>query len=202
MFEGGTRGGGERYPLELARAMARHVDTRLVTFGNHRRSWVEAGLDVRVLPTRTRFAGDILNPVSERFPLEFLGGDIVHAHQYKSIVTNVSLLVGRTLRKRVFCTDHGGSARHYADWLRLDHLVNGFLAVERIRSRPVSEVRGRSSVIYGGVDNVRLSPSANIERRREVLFVGRVLPHKGIDVLIEALDGGTPLHIYGPDLDH
>ncbi len=33
------------------------------------------------------------------------------------------------------------------------------------------------------------------------MFVGRVLPHKGVDVLIQALDGATPLHIYGPNLD-
>ena len=197
MFEEGTRGGGERYPLELARAMARHVDTRLVTFGNHRRSWVEAGLDVRVLPTRTRFAGDILNPVSELFPLELLGGDIVHAHQYKSIVTNISLLVGRMLRKRVFCTDHGGSARHYADRLRLDHLVNGFLAVSEFAAAQFPKFAGRSSVIYGGVDNVRFSPSKEVERRREVLFIGRVLPHKGIDVLIEATRRGhSPAHLW------
>ena len=29
--------------------------------------------------------------VSGRLPLELLGGDVVHTHQYKSIVTNVSL---------------------------------------------------------------------------------------------------------------
>jgi len=201
MFEGGTRGGGERYPLELARAMARHVDTRFVTFGSHRRSWVEAGLDVRVVPTRMRFDHDILNPVSERFPLELLGGDAIHTHQYKSIVTNASLVIGRMLRKRVFCTDHGGSARHYADWLRLDHLVNGFLAVSKFAAGQFPKFGDRSSVIYGGVDNVRFSPLKEIARRREVLFVGRVLPHKGIDVLIEALDEATPLHVYGPNPD-
>jgi glycosyltransferase involved in cell wall biosynthesis len=201
MFEEGARGGGERYPLELARAMARHVETRFVTFGAHRRSWVDEGLDVRVLPTRMRFDGDILNPVSERLPLEFLGADVVHAHQYKSIVTNTSMLLGRMLRKRVFCTDHGGSARHYADWWHLSHLLSGFLAVSEFAAAQFPKFTDRSSVIYGGVDHVRFSPVKEIERRREVLYVGRVLPHKGIDVLIKGLDGCTPLHIYGPNPD-
>ncbi|HYT10580.1 MAG TPA: hypothetical protein VEL73_07955, partial [Mycobacteriales bacterium] len=47
---GGLLGGGERYPVELARALARSVDCELVTFGTVRRAWREpGGLRVRVL---------------------------------------------------------------------------------------------------------------------------------------------------------
>ena len=35
--EDGIFGGGERYPYELARAMARHVPTKLLSFGAARR---------------------------------------------------------------------------------------------------------------------------------------------------------------------
>src|SRR5919106_6067453 len=43
----GLFGGGERYPLELARALAEHVDCRLVTFGHHEQRWTEGkGLEV------------------------------------------------------------------------------------------------------------------------------------------------------------
>ena len=34
-----------------------------------------------------------------------------------------------------------------------------------------------------------------------VVFLGRVLPHKGIHVLIEGLPPGVPLHVVGPEPD-
>jgi len=43
-------GGGERYPLELARALAREVECELVTFGRHPQVVRKrGGLVVRVL---------------------------------------------------------------------------------------------------------------------------------------------------------
>ena len=37
----------------------------------------------------------------------------------------------------------------------------------------------------------------NLVRQRKVLFVGRLLPHKGINYLIEAIDANTSLVIVG-----
>src|ERR671939_463240 len=45
----GIFGGGERYPLELARALARHVDCELVTFGAPAVAREPGGLVVRSL---------------------------------------------------------------------------------------------------------------------------------------------------------
>src|SRR3954451_1556926 len=39
----GLLGGGERYPLELARALAREVDCELISFGPRRERWREPG---------------------------------------------------------------------------------------------------------------------------------------------------------------
>src|SRR5687768_16543813 len=36
---------------------------------------------------------------------------------------------------------------------------------------------------------------------RSVVFLGRVLPHKGIHFLIDGLPAGTPLHVVGPTSD-
>jgi glycosyltransferase involved in cell wall biosynthesis len=51
-------------------------------------------------------------------------------------------------------------------------------------------------VIYGGVDPQAFTPGA-ATRDRLIVFVGRLLPHKGIDVLIRALPPGARLEIYG-----
>jgi alpha-maltose-1-phosphate synthase len=198
--EDGMFGGGERYPLELARAMARRVPTRLVAFGPRSRRIRLGDLEVRVLRARTRWRGDEINPLSERLPWELAGARIIHAHHYKSVVTNLCLVVGRALGKRVYCTDLGGSARHYADELRLGRLVSGFLPISEFSARFFPALADRTSVIYGGVDVERFRPDGGA-RERSVVFVGRILPHKGIDVLIRAIDADTPLRVYGRPYD-
>jgi glycosyltransferase involved in cell wall biosynthesis len=63
----------------------------------------------------------------------------------------------------------------------------------------------RSHVILGGVDAEKFSPArtegategASAERRGGALYVGRLLPHKGVDDLIRALPEGMPLEIIG-----
>jgi glycosyltransferase involved in cell wall biosynthesis len=56
--------------------------------------------------------------------------------------------------------------------------------------------RSRTRVIYGGVDCQRYTPTGS-GRRRGVLFIGRLTPHKGIDRLIRALPPGASLTIAG-----
>jgi glycosyltransferase involved in cell wall biosynthesis len=201
VFSRDLRGGGERYPLELARAMARHVPTRLVSFGRVPGRSTDQGLEVVTLPLRGCWQGEPLNPLSERLPLALAGARTIHAHQYKSIVTNLCILLGRATGKRVFCTDHGGSARHYGGELRLARLLDGLLAVSAFAAAQLPVPASRVAVIHGGVDPTRFHPDPGVDRRPEVVFVGRVLPHKGLDVLIRALGPETPLHVYGALLD-
>jgi glycosyltransferase involved in cell wall biosynthesis len=56
-------------------------------------------------------------------------------------------------------------------------------------------------VILGGVDTARFSPPPALGARDGALFVGRLLPHKGVDVLIDALPTRMPLRIIGREAD-
>ena len=60
----GIFGGGERYPFELAKAMAAHTPVRLVTFGKNPRTWQDGPLSIRVLPLRGQWKGSEVNPLS------------------------------------------------------------------------------------------------------------------------------------------
>lgn len=195
----GMWGGGERYALELARALARRVPTRLVTFGPRRARYRLDELEIFALPNRVS-SRDSVNPISEMLPLALGCARVIHAHQYETAATNASLVLGRALGKRTFVTDHGARARNLAEPLHLHHLVTGFLPVSAFSARSYPALADRCRVIFGGVDTSLFSPDAG-ERRRQVSFVGRLLPHKGVHVLIEAMPPGVPLHLYGRSHD-
>jgi glycosyltransferase involved in cell wall biosynthesis len=68
--------------------------------------------------------------------------------------------------------------------------------VSAYSARELGAPPSRTRVIYGGADANRFSPGTD-HRRRGVLFVGRLTPHKGIDRLIEALPDKAELHVVG-----
>ena len=197
----GTFGGGERYPLELARAMASHAPVSFVSFGPRDEERHEGDLRVRTLAVRGHWRGSEVNPLSERLLAEVAHADVIHVHQWESVVANACVVVGRGLGKAVFATDHGGSGRNYWRRLHLDRLLSGFLPVSSFGAHFYPELASRSHVIFGGVDPVRFSPDPGARRRPRALFVGRLLPHKGVDRLIDALPPDIELLVVGRAYD-
>jgi alpha-maltose-1-phosphate synthase len=198
---GGLWGGGERYPLCVARAMSELVPTRLIIFGTRLARMRSGPLEICEIPTRWVWKEGSVNPISERLALYLPLTSRIHSHQYHSFVTNQLLVAGRAIGRQVYVTDHGGRSYEYADRYRLDRLVSGFLPVSRFSAGFFPQLASRASApIFGGADPGRFHPGAG-ERSRLVVYVGRLLPHKGIDVLIRALDDSTPLGIYGRAYD-
>ena len=198
---GGTFGGGERYPYELAKAMAPYGQVSFVSFGNEETVHHDGDLRVRTLANRGNWRGSEVNPVSERLLGEIARADVIHVHQWESIVANACVVAGRILGRKVFATDHGGSGRNYWRRLRLHRLLSGFLPVSSFGAGFYPELRDRAHVIFGGVDTDRFSPGPASDRHARALFVGRLLPHKGIDRLIDALPTDLDLLVIGRAYD-
>jgi glycosyltransferase involved in cell wall biosynthesis len=196
----GIFGGGERFPYELARAMARHVPTKLLSFGATRRVFMADALEVEILPTRFHVFGGSLNPFSERLLPELWGATVLHAHQYETTLSNLAVLMSMATRRRAFATDHGGRSRHLGNRLHLDRFLDGFLAVSAFSASLFPRLQAKTEVILGGVDPARYFPTDQA-RARKAIFVGRMLPHKGIDVLIRSTPPDLPLHLYGRSYD-
>src|SRR5919106_4279273 len=97
----GLFGGGERYPLELARALARYVPCRLVTFGPDERHINDAsGLEIDVLRARRFVGGHPAHPVGDGLVRALRGAQVVHAHQLRSRITTIALLAASARRQR------------------------------------------------------------------------------------------------------
>ena len=193
--DAGLFGGGERYPLALARSMAGQVDCELVTFADRPRVVREpGGLTVRVLrPVVTLFA-HAAHPLAPRLPQALSDADIIHTHQLHSTPSRIAALAGRAHGQRVVTTDHGLAG---GDWLGvLPRLFDRFLTVSAYSARMLRAPAARTRVIYGGADPHRFTPGPP-SGRRGVLFVGRLTPHKGLDRLITALPAGATLTVTG-----
>jgi glycosyltransferase involved in cell wall biosynthesis len=95
---------------------------------------------------------------------------------------------------RTAVTDHGLGG---GDWAGLlPRLFDRFLTVSAYSARELAAPASRTRVVYGGADPVRFSPDPDA-RRRGILFVGRLTPHKGVDRLIEALPADAGLRVVG-----
>lgn len=196
----GLVGGAERYALELARAMAQETDVTLVTFGQQDRTDQDGNLAIRVLGNPTYLRGQRSNPVSRRLFSALRPGSIVHCHQQHVLASSLAALYCRLSGRRVFVTDLGGGGWDISGYLSTDAWYHGHLHLSEY-SRKVFGHAGnpRAHVILGGVDTTKFSPDPRVARSAdEVVFVGRILPHKGIDDLIQALPAGMHLSVIGP----
>jgi glycosyltransferase involved in cell wall biosynthesis len=192
---GGLLGGGERYPLELARALAAEVDCELISFGPRPlRVREPGGLRVRVLRAPLYLHGHPAHPVAPDLPAALRRADLVHTHHLRSTPSRVAALAARARRQKLVVTDHGLQG---GDWAGLlPRLFDRFLAVSAYSARELHSPPDRTTVIYGGADPQRYRPDPSA-RHDGVLFVGRITPHKGVDRLIAALPPGARLQIAG-----
>ncbi len=194
--EEGIVGGGERYPLELAHALAREVPTSLVSFSPRPRREQRGALAVRLYRPWWYVRGKRTNPFSLAWLPALASVDVVHTHQYRTAMSNLAILFGSLAGKRVFVTDEGGGGYHWGNRLRLGTRVAGHLAISAFAAQSLPGVGRRREVIYGGVDVERFRPGGTRQPHR-VVAIGRILPHKGYDVLLRAAESHWEVHIAG-----
>lgn len=180
-------GGGERYPSELALWMSKVVDTTLVSFSSERKSYRQDNLKVEIYPVKHLIHGNPVNPLSFRYFRTILNADIVHVHHINTLVSDMACLFATVLGKRAFVTDYGGGGS-----LTLNKRLPVFEGYQNaiVYSRfgldlLPPEWKRKAVLIKGGIDTQRFCPNGTQKREKKILYVGRILPHKGIDYLIE-----------------
>ncbi|HEX8092074.1 MAG TPA: glycosyltransferase family 4 protein [Blastocatellia bacterium] len=185
--ESSVIGGGERYPTELASRMSRFADTTLVSFSSRRQSYKDASLKVEVYPVKKFIHGNRVNPLSFRYLLSIVAADVVHVHHIQTLVSDMACLAASLGGKRAFVTDYGGGGS-----LALNRRLPVFQAYDSAIAYSrfgldflPAELKRKAVLIKGGIDTNRFQPGGPRRRENKVLYVGRILPHKGIDYLIE-----------------
>ena len=198
--EASCLGGGERYPLNLGigvhEASRGEVEVELVSYGSEsfRRSY-RPGVSLRVLKV-TNKPRNPLDVVSWELPDAIADADLVHIHMIYTRSNEMGLLVAKQMGKPVVMTDHGGTTSTLGLELGSLELADAIVAVSDFGAT-LYATKKPITVIKGGVDGTLFTPSPVPIKRDRVLYVGRLLPHKGIDTLIEALPPELPLTLCG-----
>jgi glycosyltransferase involved in cell wall biosynthesis len=196
---GGIYGGAERYTWELAQHMAAATPTRLVCFGHEAREFTtERGLEVRVLGPAWNVRGQSFNRMHRGLIAALRGAEVIHCHQPHLLSSEAAALFGRLTRRRVFASDLGGGGWGFSSYLRTDGWFHGHLHIsEYSRQLAGHTASANAETIFGGVDTELFSPDSAVAREPLAVFVGRMMPHKGVNYLIEALPEGMTLELIG-----
>jgi glycosyltransferase involved in cell wall biosynthesis len=146
-----------------------------------------------------RVRGQRTNPFTLAIVPEILKADVVHCHQHHVLTSSAAAAICRLTGRRVFATDLGGGGWDVSAYVPTDRWFHAHLHISEY-SRRIShhEDKPWARVILGGVDTGKFSPDPAVPRTTRALFVGRLLPHKGVSDLIAALPGGIALDIVGP----
>ncbi len=195
---GGILGGAERYALELARHMADRTPTTLLSFGDSDRTETMGNLKIRIFGNPVHVRGLASNPFSTRALFALRNADVIHCHQRHIVMSSLAAALARTTARKVFVSDLGGGGWDISRYISTEKWFHGHLHISRY-SRTVSKQgeNKRAHVIMGGVATERFSPDPTVPRKGNVLFVGRILPHKGVNYLVESLPEGMRLDIVG-----
>ncbi len=193
-------GGGERMPLNWARGVAESSGgayaVEIVSFGEQpSRAVLYPGVTLRVLKAARR-PSNPLDVVSWDLPAAFADVDLVHIHQAFTRCSEFGLLAAKQQGKPICVTDHGGGTSTLGANLGSMDLADRIIPYSDFGTT-FFRTRSPIQVMKGGVDGGFFTPPDHRPPRDRFLYVGRLLPHKGVDRIIDALPPELPLTVFG-----
>lgn len=213
----GIFGGAETYALSLAKHLAKqNQDVTLLTMSyENRRELINENLSLVGLKTQRFISSNIYDLCSLKIINEIKNNDydLLHVHQLNTSLSVLSCAIARIQKIPSFLTDHGGGSPFLSVMPQISaKFPNYFMAVSKYSLKWLQSLCSfkESFVIYGGINTEIFSPLKNygdivnifdLSGFNVILYVGKINPHKGIDVLIKSfkfLPKNTKLLIVGP----
>lgn len=121
--------------------------------------------------------------------LQILQADVVHIHHLNTVTSAIAAFVASVLGKRIFVTDYGGGTG--LGW-KLNQMFTVYpryhkaIAYSMFGKHSLPDIlQAKTCLIKGGIDTTVFCPNLSGKKANRVLYVGRILPHKGIDYLID-----------------
>lgn len=186
--EGSCIGGGERYAVELATWISKFTETTLVSFAEKEDVYYRGSLRIEIYPVQLFIRKNAMNPLNFRYLASLFNVQVVHVHHASTLVADLSCLTASLLGKHSYVTDHGGGADFVLNRkLPIFAAYRHAFAQSEFAVNALPDILQKKAVlIKGGIDTERFQPSQNAPKQKKILFVGRLLPHKGVNYLIEA----------------
>jgi glycosyltransferase involved in cell wall biosynthesis len=194
-------GGGGRYVVELSKAVADIADTTLLTFGQKDSEFSVGRLRVIVYGYHSRLGtnnGKAGFNYRRVFNL-FKGYEAIHAHQYHADTTLIAAIAAHIYAKKLYITDHGWRGATLSRYFPAKYFSTKLLGQTDYDLHRFHVPRKKFQAIYGGVDLEKYS--FNPKKTKHVMFLGRLMPHKGVDYLIKAVDRSTECVVAGHQSD-
>jgi glycosyltransferase involved in cell wall biosynthesis len=199
----GVYGGAERYALELARAMAGRVPTTLAAFGATPTRSADGPLRIEVVRNWVPYRRFRFDPFGPGLAPLVAKADVVHYHQTHTLMAGFALVLGRLTGRRVVTSHLGGGGTGLHRLTDLTGWYQAHLHISEFSRRAFGHEHLPSArVVLGGVDAEKFRPPAGRPSRGFVLYAGRLLPHKGIDYLLEAVPPDLPVVLAGRPWRH
>lgn len=177
--------------------MSSAAEVRFVSFGRHGFRERECATYERViLHSRT---DSRMSPFAPELFAELRGAEIIHCYQYYTLPTFLAALYGRMRSRKVFVSDLGGGGWTPAYYIDQSRWITATLPISQYAAAMTPAPRKLPHVtIYGGVDLNRYPMREKLEHDGSVVFLGRVLPHKGVHFLLSGIPHDMPLKVVGP----
>lgn len=201
-----TVGGGERYAREYARALARLTPTTLAFFDRAPTRRQDGDLEIRTFGIRHE-RERWLFPATRATWRAWSEYDVFHLMVFPTPASDLLLLKALLARKTTVLTDVGGGTPGWSTYLGklhprlpLSRRADGLACLSNYAAKFFLDWPQPRTVLLGGV-NPGLLGGVISRPEGYALFVGRLLPHKGVLPLVEAVDADTPLRIVGRPYD-